>query len=62
MTEAAIWDAAVAQMELTDRDFFQTVLEMLMKDHYLKRQIQNKGRTYQFKYGIIRKWWLKNRG
>lgn len=62
MTEEAIWDAAVVQMELTDRNLFQKTLAMLMKDHYLQRDIQGEERTYRFKYDIIRRWWLKNRG
>ena len=62
IAEEAIWNAVVAQMELTDRNLFQKTLETLMKDHYLRREVQDEDRTYQFKYGIIRRWWLKNRG
>jgi len=62
MTEEAIWDAAVTQMELTSRNLFQKTLAMLVKDHYLQRNDQGGERAYQFKYGIIRKWWFKNRG
>lgn len=62
MTEEAIWDAAVAQMELTSSNLFQKTLAMLVKDHYLQRRIQGEERSYQFKYDIIRAWWLKNRG
>jgi hypothetical protein len=62
MVEEAIWEAAVAQLELTDRNFFLSVLEMLVNDHYLNRTLQEKERIYRFKYNIIKKWWLKNRG
>ena len=61
-SEDGIWDEAVAKMELSDRNFFQSVLEMLLKDHYIKRQMQSGERTYQFKYNIIKRWWLTNRG
>ena len=62
MAEDAIWNAVVAQIELTDRNLFQKTLAMLMKDHYLQRKVQARERTYRFKYDIIRRWWLKNRG
>ena len=62
MTEEAIWDAIVAQMELTDRNLFQKTLALLMKDHYLQRKVQGGERAYRLKYDIIRRWWLKNKG
>ena len=62
MSEEAIRDAVAAQMELTDRNLLQKTLELLAKDHYLHREVRNGERTYRFKYTIIRKWWLKNRG
>ncbi len=60
--EDDLWNMAAAEMVLTDKRFFQKVLEMLMHDHYLNRLFEHNKRKYVFKYDIIRRWWLKNRG
>jgi hypothetical protein len=60
--ETSIWDAVVAQIELTKRDLFRETLDMLERDHYLVRSEVEGERAYRFKYGIIRRWWQKKRG
>ncbi|MBI4774356.1 MAG: hypothetical protein HY788_09295 [Deltaproteobacteria bacterium] len=60
--EDDILNHVAAQMVVTDRNLFQRVLGLLVKDHYLRRDHDEKNRLYQFKYDIIRRWWLKNRG
>ena len=62
VSEDEILNSVAAQMAVTDENLFQRVLRLLAKDHYLRREHDNKNRFYQFKYGIIRRWWLKNRG
>ena len=61
LPEEALWDEVVAQIELTDRKLFHKVLDALMNDHYLTRTVKEE-RAYRFKYDVIRRWWLKNRG
>ena len=60
--ETSIWDAVVAQIELTKSDLFRETLDMLEKDHYLVRSEVEGERTYRFKYSVIRRWWQKKRG
>ncbi len=62
MPEGELWNKVVAEIALTDKRFFQKVLGVLMYDHYLNRVFENEERRYMFKYDIIRRWWLKNRG
>ena len=62
MAEAAIWDAVTAEVELTNENLFQKTLKLLVKDHYLARTVSDGDRRYRFKYGIVQRWWLKNRG
>ncbi len=45
-----------------DISLFKQTLSLLQKDHYLRREDVNELRKYRFQYGIIKKWWLKNRG
>lgn len=62
MTEAEIWDGVGTEMELTNENLFQKTLALLVKDHYLTRTVSDSTRSYRFKYGIIQRWWVKNRG
>ncbi|MCP4549722.1 MAG: hypothetical protein GY835_24970 [bacterium] len=62
MAEGQIWDDAVAQIELTSEVLFQKTLNLLVKDHYLVRTVRGSARSYAFKYRIVQRWWLKNRG
>lgn len=61
-TEEEIWNEVAAQIELTDKNLFKKTLAMLVMDHYLERRRQEEERAYRFKYDIIRRWWLTNRG
>jgi len=62
LSEDDILNRVAAQMVVTDNNLFQRVLGLLVKDHYLRREHHVKNRFYQFKYGIIKRWWLANRG
>ena len=62
MPEETIRDAVVTQLELTNENLFHKTLALLVKDHYLVRAVRDGERSYRFKYGIVRRWWLKNRG
>ena len=62
MSEAAIRDGVAVEVELTSENLLQKTLALLVKDHYLVRTVRDGGRSYRFKYGIVRRWWLKNRG
>ena len=62
LSEKGIWDSVSLDMPLTNRDFFQKTLALLIKDHYLIRGERKGERAYRFKYRITQEWWLKNRG
>ncbi len=61
-TESSIQEAVDAEVPITDPNLFQKILTLLVKDHYLVRELRHGSRSYRFKYGIVRRWWLKNRG
>ncbi len=61
MAEAAIRDAVSAEVPLTSENLLHKTLALLVKDHYLVRTVDG-DRTYRFKYRIVQRWWLKNRG
>ncbi len=62
MPEAAIRDAVAAKVAVTSENLFQKALKLLVKDHYPTRFVSDGDRSYRFKYGIVQRWWHKNRG
>ncbi len=62
MAEAAVRDAVATEIPVTDENLFQKTLKLLVKDHYLARSVSDSDRRYRFKYGIVQRWWFKNRG
>ncbi len=62
MSEAAIQEAVAAEVVVTSENLFQKTLKLLVKDHYLTRSVSDGDRSYRFKYGIVQRWWYKNRG
>ena len=39
-----------------------STLGLLRQDHYLIRNTSDGGRAYRFKYELMRRWWVINRG
>ncbi len=61
MNEEAIQNAVVTQMELKRHQLLTQTLAVLERDQYLTRESSAGKRLYQFKYDLIRRWWLQRR-
>lgn len=45
--------------QFDDRDRLLSLLSLMERDHYLKREEDG---FYQFRFPLIRRWWKLNRG
>ncbi|MCP4682074.1 MAG: ATP-binding protein [Desulfobacterales bacterium] len=48
-----------AQIESEDEEKIRHVIKLLLQDHYI---VMNTDGTYQFKFGLIKRWWQLDRG
>jgi len=62
LAENEIVDALVQQGLATDAAGVAPAFDLLLRDHYLARSVSRGRRLYKFKYEIMRRWWLLNRG
>lgn len=62
MSEEELLTAIATQIRFSDMPLLQKILGLLYQDHYLTRTLRAGVRKYQFKYGVIREWWQRNRG
>ncbi len=62
MPEEAIRDTVAVELDLSSENLLLKTLALLVKDHYLVRAVRDGERSYRFKYEIVQRWWLKNRG
>ncbi len=62
LSDSALRQEIAAQMAPPDDKTCWTVLDNLLRDHYLVRaDLEGHPRSYRFKYGLIRRWWQLNR-
>ena len=61
LEETEIINRAKSQMEIDDESV-KEALDLTWSDHYLTRKIKDHHRLYAFKYEILKRWWLINRG
>jgi len=57
-----LWNDAKTQFEQIEKEKFRRVLNLLVKDHYLKMTDTGGGVVYGFNYSLIKRWWRKRRG
>lgn len=62
VSEKSIIDYVKSQMKLDFDREARNVLDLLWQDHYIARDASSGRREYGFKYKLMRKWWLANRG
>ncbi len=62
LSEKSIIDYVKSQMKLDFDREARDVLDLLWQDHYIARDASSGRRKYGFKYKLMRKWWLANRG
>lgn len=62
LLESEVWQRVSQSVPLTSKALFQKTLGLLVRDNYIVRSERKRERAYRFKYRIIQKWWLKNRG
>ena len=60
ISEGSIIEKVTNDIQVQKEIILET-LELLWNDHYLLREIQESGRVYKFRYGILQQWWKKNR-
>jgi uncharacterized protein len=61
MTESQLQDVAAAHVEGLREVALKKTLDHLVKDRYLVREQHEGERIYRFRYGLIQKWWVRNR-
>jgi hypothetical protein len=61
LEETEIINRVKSQMEIDDESV-KEALNLTWSDHYLTRKIKDHRRLYAFKYEILKRWWLINRG
>lgn len=59
LAQADVLNGLSSQIEISDEEQARTVLDSLLRDHYLTRQMDG---TYQFYLPLIRRWWRMERG
>ena len=62
LTEKAIIDFVRSQITVEHDETVLSALDLLWQDHYLDRDTSGGERTYRFRYELMRKGWVINRG
>lgn len=59
LTLEEVFNLLKARVVTDDLEYVRELLMLLRQDHYLR---QNPDGTYEFRFGIIRRWWTVHRG